>query len=136
MKYTKEFFLEHTVLLANGCRVWWNRTDKLDRYKQLGDPPVLGHRIVYALYYGPPKYTVHHNCETKGCLEYTHLEDMTNSDHAKLHRTAQPNAPKSAYCIRGHERTPENVTGNGNCLACKKLRYRTFNKDAVLKRRC
>jgi len=42
-----------------------------------------------------------------------------NEQHDEAGRFAQ-----KAYCSRGHERTPENTTGNGNCRICNNERKR------------
>jgi hypothetical protein len=49
---------------------------------------VTAHTAAYKHVYGPvPKgHELHHRCEVKGCFNPIHLEAMTLSEHALLHK--------------------------------------------------
>jgi|GEM_PF-4593665 len=110
----------------NGCWVWLGRKDR-DGYARLhafGDLHQL-HRLVAHVVKGPlsPELQVHHECETRGCVNPEHLLPVTATEHAAIH-----NAKRTA-CHRGHPFSPENTYRHlrrRHCKACNKIATRKY----------
>jgi hypothetical protein len=71
----------------NGCLFYTNNKKK-NGYSQTsyGDEMMPVHRVVFILSGKtlPPSFDVHHKCYNKPCIEITHLEAISRSQHALL----------------------------------------------------
>jgi hypothetical protein len=71
----------------NGCLFYTNNKKK-NGYSQTsyGDEMMPVHRVVYLLSGKtiPPGHDIHHACHNKPCIEITHLEALSRSQHALL----------------------------------------------------
>lgn len=76
----------------------------------------LAHRFMWEHHNGqiPEGLQVHHRCENKRCCEITHLDALTQTAHAAIHRPT--------HCTKGHEFTAENSIyhkkGTRTCRIC------------------
>jgi len=72
---------------ANGCLLYTNNKKK-NGYSLVsyGDEMIPVHRVVYLLSGKtlPPHFDVHHTCYNKSCIEISHLEALSRSQHALL----------------------------------------------------
>ena len=72
---------------ANGCLLYTNNK-KRNGYSLVsyGDEMMPVHRVVYFLSGKtlPPSFDVHHKCHNRSCIEITHLEALSRSQHALL----------------------------------------------------
>jgi hypothetical protein len=75
------------VRQANGCLLYTNNKKK-NGYSlaSYGDEMMPVHRVVFILSGKtlPPSFDVHHKCHNKSCIEITHLEALSRSQHALL----------------------------------------------------
>lgn len=69
-----------------------------------GGKQVPAHRAVFAAVHGPigDGMEIHHVCRTKRCVNPAHLQQLTQSEHFRIHNPL-------AHCKHGHEMTSENV---------------------------
>lgn len=88
---------------------------------------VKGHRVSYTLCVGPvpSSLTIDHLCGNRRCVNPDHLEPVTITENVARAR-------KRDYCLRGHERTPDNLDTGGACLLCKRDKFR--DGDGLTKR--
>lgn len=130
MKWTKD---------KNGCWLWTGYI-KSNGYgtASVKRRTVSAHRFVYQLLKGtiPKGCDLHHTCEVRHCVNPAHLEPMTRKDHMALTATnpCTINANKSE-CSNGHLfehygrlRIRANGTSERECLECKRIRRRAYNK--------
>src|SRR5947208_4500145 len=71
----------------NGCLLYThNRKRNGSSLVSYGDEMMPVHRVVYLLSGKtlPPSFDVHHTCRNKSCIEITHLEVLSRSQHALL----------------------------------------------------
>ena len=71
----------------NGCLLYThNRKKNGSSLVSYGDEMMPVHRVVYLLSGKtlPPSFDVHHTCHNKSCIEITHLEVLSRSQHALL----------------------------------------------------
>jgi hypothetical protein len=78
----------------------------------------LAHRLVYENEFGPvgKGRHIHHLCGNRACIEPDHLINVTAWEHNNWFGARKA---KIKFCIRGHERTPENLQGR-HCRICLK----------------
>src|SRR5215470_14679845 len=71
----------------NGCLFYTNNKKK-NGYSLVSycDEMIPVHRVVFILSGKtlPPSFDVHHKCHNKSCIEITHLEALSRSQHALL----------------------------------------------------
>lgn len=81
------------------------------------------HRAAYELAFGPIPKGLHidHLCRQRLCCNPDHLEAVTQAEN---NRRTTGIRPKSAFCVRGHPRTAENIRANRGCKACHRHGYR------------
>jgi hypothetical protein len=88
------------------------------------------HRNAYILAVGPipDGLQLDHLCRVTLCVNPTHLEAVTARENVHrgkngvLRHLRAPRRPPT-HCVRGHERTPENMTSGRNCRKCARVRY-------------
>jgi hypothetical protein len=120
-----ERFLEKTVAnVDTGCIEWIAGKDA-GGYARFyaGGRHVRAHRFAYEQFVGPiPEgYVIDHLCGNKGCVNYQHLEAVTNQENVRRH------CAKQTSCRNGHPRTAENTKhrrGRLICLDCDRGHYR------------
>lgn len=105
---------------TSGC--WWWAGPLTNGYGafMVNGKRLRAHRYSYLLNVGqiPDKAHVHHKCENPACVRPSHLQLLTPSEHAKLHR------PRFTHCKRGHEFTASNTRiykGRQLCRECSRL---------------
>lgn len=98
------------------------------------------HRVAYELMVGPiPNgLQVDHLCRVRLCVNPDHLEAVTQTENVLRGVSfAAVNADKT-HCSRGHEFTPENTyrrpSGNRDCRACLRLRWRKSNQNRAARK--
>jgi hypothetical protein len=124
----RELLIQRSVIDDRGCWVWQGAGDGAG-YALLGAKsltgshvPIRGHVATWLLYHGdrPEGYHIHHTCETKKCVNPSHLEIMPARDHAMLHHPSLPDE-----CQYGHRgRIRRYAKGDRQCLECMRLRKR------------
>lgn len=113
-----------------GCWLWLGQIDGNGyavgvRPRGKGSRRVTVHRFVYEQLIGaiPDEHVLHHLCETKHCVNPTHLVPLTRAEHLDEH----PRKVRLAtHCLRGHAFDEDNtyVAPNGQrfCRACGRER--------------
>jgi hypothetical protein len=71
---------------SDGCWLFRNRPDEYGTLRIAG-AYFVAHRWVYEMLHDdiPDGHVLHHECETKGCVNPAHLTPMTPGDHARHH---------------------------------------------------
>jgi hypothetical protein len=77
----------HVQVQPDGCWLYNGQDDKYGLTSGFVGQPVLIHRFVYETLVGPiePGHVLHHRCLNKGCCNPAHLEQLTPSEHTRLH---------------------------------------------------
>jgi len=78
-----------SALTAGGCRMW-QAGFFTSGYGEMGDGR-YAHRAAYEAFVGPlvAKMHIHHLCFNRGCVEPTHLVQLTPKAHGAAHRKAR-----------------------------------------------
>jgi hypothetical protein len=109
------------------CKLWHLSVDRETGYGRRWDPvakrPRGAHVMAWEAVHGPvpPGFDVHHVCETRACVEQTHLHLVAHDQHPKLH------AATRTHCRRGHawDPVPNGVQADGTprvtCRACRRM---------------
>lgn len=97
----------------------------------------ISHRWFFILQNGavPAGFDLHHRCETRSCVNPSHLVPMPHSLHSKLLNTKSPtsiNASKT-HCLRGHlldERNIYRLPGRTGryCRKCQTMRTKAYRR--------
>lgn len=114
---------------ATGCWIWTGSTNGKGYGRVMaGSRRQYTHRLAYERWVGPipDGHEIHHDCETKLCVNPDHLRAMTRAEHLSIHW--------DGFCKRGHELTPGNTyirssgirPGERQCRACKRRRDREY----------
>lgn len=81
------------------------------------------HSVAYELFYGPILEGLEpdHLCRNTSCVNPLHLEAVTRKENIRRGAghggVLHTHTPKT-HCLRGHERTPDNLDSGGNCKIC------------------
>ena len=100
-----------------------------------GDQQTFAYRVVAAVELNRPieaDEDVHHLCETRRCVEPTHLVVQLNAEHQELHAVEQRQATCS---VHGVPYAFRNERGWGVCRACARegtARYRARKRGLSL----
>lgn len=88
------------------------------------------HRFAYELVRDsiPHGLVLDHLCRNPGCVNPFHLEAVTQKVNVQ-----RGNVPKT-HCLRGHERSPENLTDR-HCKVCAKYRDRPTEERRAYQRK-
>lgn len=147
-KTTEERFWEKVNKSGeDDCWKWIGSTGGIGdlKYGRMWDGEKLtgAHRYSYELHNGEiPEggdvrgMCVLHKCDNPLCVNHKHLFIGTHTDNMKDKEAKNRGVSAKAHCIRGHERTPENLytdkkKGHRQCKVCHKLRER--ERKAALK---
>jgi hypothetical protein len=112
----------------------WNGSRYLSGYGQYKRG--YAHRVFYELFNGPliRNRHIHHKCHTKPCVNPAHLVQVTQAEHARLHRQYERRT-----CLHGHRMTPDNIyetsAGHWQCKSCNRVRQKSYNDRDNQKRR-
>lgn len=97
---------------------------------------MVGHSYAYRLVYAAatgtecPDGVAHHTCENKACVNPTHLEFITQADHAREHgRGGDWGQAAKTHCPAGHPYSDENtyrVRGERRCRECGRATARKY----------
>lgn len=120
-----------SVDAENGCWLWLGSIDGNgyavgSRTRGQGTRRITVHRFVYEQLVGaiPDEHVLHHVCETKHCVNPTHVTPLTRAEHLEEHPRATK--PPKTHCIRGHvfDEANTHVAPNGHrfCRACGRHR--------------
>ena len=136
------------VELIKPCKIWHGKLESRTGYgrKRVGSKIWLAHRWAYHEAYGDLSdgLVIDHLCFNRGCVEPTHLRQITLEENAVRHKpdcgcsVCHPDRRASLVCSRGHDisrpeaRTrPKKPTRRGECLIC----YRDSNRARMAKKR-
>lgn len=118
-------FLSYVTETPSGC--WqWNGGTSRHGYGvfHVSGRANVAHRWAFANIAGHeliPKMVIDHLCRNKGCVNPTHLEQVTQS--INIQRGDNVNRSKT-HCSEGHPFTPENTRvrprGGRTCLTCQR----------------
>ena len=121
------------------CWLWTGSSERGYGRIYIGNKTYRAHRFVYELLKGkiPEGLELDHLCRQRNCVNPEHLEPVT---HIENLRRSLPFRKVNAYCKRGHEMTPDNITHrnkNDNsrvCIKCKNENMKILNlKKSKLK---
>jgi len=120
--FTEEAFWSN-VVKTDACWFWTKYKNKkgYGLFKIKGRT-VQAHRIAFELICGriPTGYVIHHECDSKHCVNPLHLVPLTKAKHAGLHH------PRQQFCSRGHALVEGNLyhhpDGRRNCIICTKMK--------------
>lgn len=111
--------LSGLIIRPSGC-VEWSGSQDNHGYGTLSvnARPAKVHRLMYEMFVGPipERYDVDHLCRNTICAAPAHLDAVTHQVNIQRGYDGKPKKPK---CLRGHDRTPENVGSNGGCRKCR-----------------
>lgn len=128
----KRFWDKVKITSPHGCWEWTAYKDKYG-YGEfwLNGKTKRAHGVAYELFNGPIPEGLEpdHLCRNPGCVNPLHLEAVTHKENLRrgsgrggvLHTYT----PKT-HCLRGHERTPENVDSSGSCKTCRAECYKEY----------
>jgi hypothetical protein len=127
--------LEDENFPENGCWLWQDAlTDRGYASFRIRRRTYNAHRWLYEWKYGslPDDIQLDHLCRTRRCINWTHLEPLTQKQHSL--RTPENSGwfTTPTRCKHGHELTPENIytyrTSDGHthqhCRTCRRERQR------------
>lgn len=103
---TREDSFRAKIDMNGGCWLWTGRLNR-DEYGcfDIGKKNYLAHRISYMFFVKDVgTLQLHHLCEVKNCVNPSHLQPITITEHLKLQKSAS-----KTHCVNGHEYTPENT---------------------------
>jgi len=105
----------------NACWEWTGSTHDGYGKFHFRNRAVIAHRWLYQYYVGiiPMGYVIDHKCNNRKCVNLTHLQAITRAENS---RKSAVGRSKLAFCLRGHERKPENLYPDGYCKLCAALR--------------
>lgn len=108
------------------CWFWMGRVNVNGYGVFFARKPFYSHRWSYATNVGPipDGMLIRHSCHVRSCVNPQHLSPGTALDNARdsvLSGPPKKERRKSKYCIRGHERTPENTSPGPRCKLCRKI---------------
>ncbi|NUO35605.1 MAG: HNH endonuclease [Dermatophilaceae bacterium] len=119
--------------VESGCWEWTAYVDRNGYGKYRG---VWAHRVAYILAGGviPDGFHIDHLCRNTKCVNPDHLEPVTPRENLLRGNNRAAVVIREGKCIRGHERTPENVyihpsTGLKRCRTCARERHQA--RDAA-----
>lgn len=121
----------------------WVRAMNRYGYGKFGMPPVESggkwttvgaHRIAYELTRGeiPDGLQIDHLCRVRHCVNPFHMEPVTLVENVRRGMAGHACGPQKTHCLRGHERTPDNLDKKRSCRTCQKLRKRRVRSEARL----
>ena len=129
------------VELEKPCKIWPGKLESRTGYgrKKVAGKAWMAHRWAYQEFYGDlsDDLVVDHLSFNRGCVEPTHLRQITLAENAARHKpdcTCPKHAPEmhiAKVCLRGHDiSTPDKRTkpharsSLGSCRACHRERNR------------
>lgn len=126
-------FEEQYKVQADGCWLWTGKINNADYgTMQVFGGYALAHRLSYELFVGPiPEgLVIDHLCRNRTCVNYEHLEPVTNQEN--LLRSPITQAGKNArqsHCPQGHPYEADNLMvfgGSRFCRECGRVRWRMY----------
>ena len=130
-------FMNSVKVVSNKCWIW---TGNIRSYRYgvfwLNGKRVVAHRLMHEWLVGPipDKYSVHHICENKLCVNPEHLRAMSESEHYHVHPSRQTQKKKT-HCPKGHPYSGDNLVvrqgkKGGEARICRTCRRASWNKYA------
>lgn len=111
---------------ATPCWIWQLKTTEKGyaRSRLPGIGLARVHRVAYELRFGPidDGLVTDHLCRVTSCVNPHHLELVTPAENTARGNRDNPRRRALSHCLRGHARTPENLTAGGNCRTCLRER--------------
>lgn len=128
--------------LDTPCKIWTGAIEKTGygRRKVKGKM-WMAHRFAYQEHYGDlsPDLVVDHLCFNRGCVEPTHLRQITREENSVRHNpdcpcsSCMPGTNVLSECSSGHDLTspeartkPSRWHPRGQCFECRRSRQRDY----------
>lgn len=120
-------FLAKTQQSENGCLLWSAATVLGYGFFQHAYRQTWRAHIWAWVHIGKQsRHELHHTCEIKNCVEWTHLVVLTRAEHALVHGN-NANAAKTE-CEHGHPLSGTNLYVYGKQRLCKTCRARRLRE--------
>jgi hypothetical protein len=132
-------FNEQYIVVPDGCWIWTHYRNHLGYgyFNTTNSGCTQAYRFSYEYHVGPiPKGLVlDHLCKQPSCVNWRHLEAVTQGENARRGWADYWNNKRTAtHCKNRHEFTPENTYiiprhGFRACRACKTIRGRKYDQN-------
>ena len=122
-KPLKQRIEDSTIVAPNGCWIWFGAT-KPDGYgvMNVNGKHARAHRVSYEAFVGPipAGLVIDHLCCQKNCVNWRHLEPVTNSENTKRFTATIAKLDQKSHCKNGHK-----LSGPASVVYRMNGRYRT-----------
>lgn len=116
-----------TFELSRPCRLWTGAVANGYGHRMIAGRTMSAHRVEFIIAVGDPgpELKIDHKCNTRLCIEITHLQAITNAENTQR---------AWGTCKQGHAWTEENIlrwaAGRRRCRTCENDRVAARRKAA------
>ncbi len=131
MRLREQFEAQYEVA-DNDCWLWTGPQDR-DGYGQMRllGGMIRAYRFSYELHIGPipDGLVIDHQCDTRLCVNYRHLETVTNRENILRGNGPSAKNARKTHCLYGHPFDGTNTrvyVGRRYCQECVRIRARKY----------